>query len=155
VVVNQIAYPRPSGNVENPVVSMPRNLVVGQDAEDVAAYVGSVAGVEGAAPPKVPGGPGAQVFANNGCGGCHTLAEAKAGGTTGPDLDEVLPSETMANIQRQIIDPSSEITKGFPSNVMPENYEELIPPDQLKLLVAYLVSATGAAKGGAKSAKKG
>ena len=34
--------------------------------------------------PKVPGGPGAQVFANNGCGGCHTLAAAKSGGTGRP-----------------------------------------------------------------------
>ena len=64
---------------------MPADIVTGQDLEDVAAYVGSVAGVPGAAPPKSPGGPGAQVFANNGCGGCHTLAAADSGGVTGPE----------------------------------------------------------------------
>ena len=69
---------------------MPADIVTGQDLDDVAAYVGQYAGVPGAAPPKVPGGPGAQVFANNGCGGCHTLAAAKSGGVTGPNLDEVL-----------------------------------------------------------------
>ena len=79
---------------------MPANIVTGQDLEDVAAYVGLYAGVPGAAPPQVPGGPGAQVFANNGCGGCHTLAAAKAGGVTGPDLDEVLPGQSAAMIER-------------------------------------------------------
>ena len=59
---------------------MPADIVSGQDLDDVAAYVGEYAGVPGAAPPKVPGGPGAQVFANNGCGGCHTLAAAESGG---------------------------------------------------------------------------
>ena len=63
----------------HPAVSMPKELVKGQDADDVAAYVGSVAGIPGIAPPTVPGGPGAQVFANNGCGGCHTLAAANSG----------------------------------------------------------------------------
>jgi mono/diheme cytochrome c family protein len=80
VVRAQIEFPRPSTN--NPTVSMPAKLVEGQDLDNVAAYVGTVAGVPGAAPPKVPGGPGAQVFANNGCSGCHTLAAANAGGTT-------------------------------------------------------------------------
>ena len=35
------------------------------------------------------GADGAQVFASNGCGSCHTLAVAKATGTVGPDLDNV------------------------------------------------------------------
>src|SRR5207248_3516824 len=33
---------------------------------------------------------GKQVFAQNGCGGCHTLAAAGASGKVGPDLDNVL-----------------------------------------------------------------
>jgi cytochrome c oxidase subunit 2 len=120
---------------------MPPDLVTGQDAEDVAAYVGEVAGVPGAAPPKVPGGPGAQVFANNGCAGCHALAKANAGGVTGPNLDETLPGQTAAQITRDIITPQAEIVNGFP-NAMPGDYERLIPPDQLKQLVDYLISAT-------------
>ena len=58
---------------------MPAGIVSGQDLDDVAAYVGLYAGVPGAAPPEVPGGPGAQVFASNGCGGCHALAAANSG----------------------------------------------------------------------------
>jgi mono/diheme cytochrome c family protein len=140
VVTAQVEFPRPS--TDNPTVSMPANLVEGQDLEDVAAYVGAVAGVPGAAPPKVPGGPGAQVFANNGCGGCHILAAANAGGTTGPDLDDVLPGQTAAQITQSIVDPNAKITPGYPANVMPDNFEQLIPSDQLKQLVQYLVSST-------------
>ncbi len=144
VVSSQIAYPRPGPNnaPDNPTVSMPPDLVTGQDAEDVAAYVGEVAGVPGAAPPKVPGGPGAQVFANNGCAGCHALASANAGGVTGPSLDDVIPGQAAAQISRSIVDPNAEITNGFPANVMPETYDDDIPPDQLKQLVDYLISST-------------
>jgi mono/diheme cytochrome c family protein len=154
VIKAQIEFPRPS--TTNPAVSMPRNLVEGQDALDVAAYVGGVAGVPGAAPPKVPGGPGAQVFANNGCGGCHTLAAANAGGTTGPNLDDVLPGQSAAMITKSIVDPNAKIAKGYPANVMPQTFGQTIPSAELKQLVAYLISSTGGSSGGsAKSAQAG
>ena len=44
VVKAQIEFPRPT--TSNPVVSMPRNLVEGENRDDVAAYVASVAGVK-------------------------------------------------------------------------------------------------------------
>lgn len=144
VVVAQVENPRPS--TDNPAVSMPADIVTGQDLADVAAYVGEYAGVPGAAPPRVPGGPGAQVFANNGCGGCHTLAAAKSGGVTGPNLDEVLSGQSLAMIEKSIVDPNATITKGFPANVMPANYETLISPTELEELVEYLADST--AKGG-------
>jgi mono/diheme cytochrome c family protein len=148
ITAAQIENPRPSTN--NPAVSMPADIVTGQDARDVAAYVGMYAGVPGAAPPSVPGGPGAQVFASNGCGGCHTLAEAKAGGVTGPNLDEVLPGQSAAMIDKSIVDPNAEIAKGFPPNVMPTNYEQTLTPKELEDLVQYLLQSTsgGKSKGG-------
>ncbi|HWP32469.1 MAG TPA: c-type cytochrome [Solirubrobacterales bacterium] len=144
VVMSQVENPRPSN--ANPAVSMPADLVTGQDLEDVAAYVGAYAGVPGAAPPKVPGGPGAQVFANNGCGGCHTLAAANSGGTTGPDLDEVLPGQTAAMVDKSIVNPNAKIAKGYPPNVMPQNFGSLIKPNELKQLVQYLLDSTKGAK---------
>ena len=36
---------------------------------------------------------GKAVFASAGCGGCHTLSDANAGGSIGPNLDDVQPSE--------------------------------------------------------------
>ena len=80
------------------------------------------AGVPGAAPPKVPGGPGAQVFANNGCGGCHTLAAANSGGVTGPEPRRRPGRPDARRVEESIVDPNAKIAKGYPPNVMPQNY---------------------------------
>jgi mono/diheme cytochrome c family protein len=138
VVKAQVEYPRPSNG--NTAVSMPADIVTGQDLDDVAAYVGEWAGVPGAAPPKVPGGPGAQVYASNGCGNCHTFAAAKSGGVTGPNLDESLaPDDDAAAIEEMIVEPNAEIVKGYQPNVMPPNFGELLSPKELEDLVQYLI----------------
>lgn len=146
ITAKQIEYPRPSTG--NSAVSMPADIVTGKDVDDVAAYVGEWAGVPGAAPPEVPGGPGAQVFAANGCGGCHTLAAANAGGVTGPDLDEVLPGQSAAMVRESIVDPNAEITPGYPRNVMPTNYGDTLSEAEIENLVDYLLKSAG--KGGAE-----
>jgi mono/diheme cytochrome c family protein len=43
---------------------------------------------------------GARVFAEAGCGSCHTLAAAGANGTVGPDLDQLKPSR--GSVLRQV-----------------------------------------------------
>jgi mono/diheme cytochrome c family protein len=149
IVKTQVGFPRPSNS--DPAVSMPRDVVTGQDLEDVAAYVGLYAGVPGVAPPKVPGGPGAQVFANNGCGGCHTLATAKSGGVTGPNLDEVLPGQSAAMVKESIEDPNAHIAKGYPANVMPQSFSTTIKPNEIEQLVEYLISSTAKGGGSMKS----
>jgi mono/diheme cytochrome c family protein len=107
VIRGQIAYP------EEP---MPANLVKGRDADDVSAYIAKCAGVPdcgvqaagGAPAPAETGGGGAvgvgggaaaegkQIFASNGCGGCHTLKDAGSNGNVGPNLDEAKPSKALA-----------------------------------------------------------
>jgi mono/diheme cytochrome c family protein len=153
VVKAQVEFPRPNNG--DPRVSMPADVVSGQDLDDVAAYVGEWAGVEGAEPPQVAGGPGAQVFANNGCGGCHTLAAAGSGGVTGPNLDEVLPGQSEAMIHESIVDPNKVIAKGYPPNVMPPNFEQLLSEKELEDLVKYLSESTGGGKGQSGSKSKG
>jgi mono/diheme cytochrome c family protein len=146
IVKAQVEFPRPDRGQDT--VAMPADIVTGQELDDVAAYVGEWAGVPGAAPPEVPGGPGAQVFANNGCGGCHTLAAAGSGGVTGPNLDEVLtPGLSAAKIHEDIVDPNAEIAPGYPANVMPSNFETTISPKELEQLVQYLIENTPAGKG--------
>ena len=140
IVKAQVESPRPENG--NPAVSMPRHIVEGQDLDDVAAYVGSVAGVPGIKPPEVEGGPGAQVFANNGCGGCHTLAAAKSSGNVGPNLDEVLPGQSEEMIKESVVNPEAEIAKGYPAGVMPQNFEQEIPAAELEALVKYLTEST-------------
>lgn len=146
IVKAQVESPRPENG--DPAVSMPSEIVTGQDLDDVAAYVGMYAGVPGAAPPEVAGGPGAQVFANNGCGGCHTLAAAEgAGGTVGPDLDEVLPGQSQAEIEEDVVDPEKEIAKGYPAGVMPANFGQTLSKKEVEQLAEFLLKST-AKKGG-------
>ena len=111
VVEAQIENPRQT-DVDDPSY-MPANILEGEEAEDVAAYIASVAGVPGIGPPTVPGGPGAQVFANNGCGSCHVLAAAGTSGAVGPNLDEVLPGQSSAMIEQSIVDPGAEHRAGL------------------------------------------
>lgn len=93
VVLDQIRQPSPP---------MPKNLVTGQDAQDVAAYVASVAGQGGAAaaPPKV-GNDGKAIFQAN-CASCHTLKAANASGQVGPNLDQLKPSEPIVMHQVEV-----------------------------------------------------
>ena len=152
VVKAQVEFPRPSNS--NALVSMPADVVEGQDLDDVAAYVGMWAGVPGAAPPKVPGGPGAQVFANNGCGGCHTLKAANSGGTTGPNLEEVLAGQTPPKVEEMIVDPNAEIAPGYPANVMPPDFGQKLSKEEIENLVEFLLESAGSG-GGAQAGGKG
>jgi mono/diheme cytochrome c family protein len=145
IVEAQVEHPRPSNG--DPAVSMPADLVTGQDLTDVAAYVGEWAGVPGAAPPEVAGGPGAQVFANSGCGSCHKLEGVEGAiGTTGPDLSEVLPGKSADTIHEDIVDPNAEIAAGYSANIMPANFGETLSEEELEQLVEFLVEQTS--KGG-------
>jgi len=82
------------------------------------------------------------LFASEGCGGCHTLADAGTTGTTGPDLDDVLQGKDEAFIRQAIVEPDAEIAEGYQGGIMPPNYEETIPGPQLDALVQYLSEVT-------------
>ena len=85
--------------------------------------------------------PGAQVFISNGCGSCHTFAAAGTTGTTGPDLNEYLaPDDDAAGIEEMIVDPEAEIAEGYSGGIMPHDYEETIPKEELEQLVQFLVN---------------
>lgn len=140
VVLDQIGHPRFT-DPENPAY-MPPDLVTGTDAEDVASYVASVAGVPGIEPPLAPGGPGGQVFAEFNCGSCHTLAAAQSSGVTGPNLDESIGGWSEDQIHEAIVEPDKDIAPGFKAGVMPSNYGEEIPPEDLKKLVEFLQQST-------------
>ncbi len=143
VVQAQIGNPRTTSDENNPYYDrtyMPANLVTGRDAEDVAAYVASVAGIPGIAPP--PLGEPEEVFVEK-CGGCHTLADANTAGTTGPVLDDVLPGQNDAAIEESIRDPEAQKSPGFEDVAMPVFDENQIPNEDLQALVEYLLGAVG------------
>lgn len=146
VVETQISNPRFT-SPDSPDY-MPANLVEGEDAKDVAAYVAQYAGVPGVEPPiPADAGPGGEVFLSQGCGSCHTLAELGdiATGTVGPNLDDVIPGQSPKQVEQSIVDPEADISQGFPSGVMPDTYADL-PQKDLQGLVDFLLQSAGKQK---------
>lgn len=91
--------------------------------------------------PAVPQGDataGKQLFADQGCGSCHTFSAAGATGSVGPNLDEALAGKDAAFIRESIVEPNKEIASGYPPNVMPQDYGQKLTSKQLDDLVAFL-----------------
>jgi mono/diheme cytochrome c family protein len=116
---------------------MPANLVTGADADDVAAYVATCAGVEsppasckvsGAVGPTLPGlaGKGQKLYVSLGCQGCHTTDGSKS---TGPSFKGLYGRQTklttgqtlsanMAYLLDSIRDPDKQIVSGYQPGIM-------------------------------------
>ena len=98
--------------------------------------------------------PGAQVFIDSGCGNCHTFAAAGTTGAVGPNLDEYLaPDDDAAGIEEMIVDPEAEIAEGYSGGIMPLNYGQTIPKEELEQLVQFLINNSPA--GGTEGAAAG
>jgi mono/diheme cytochrome c family protein len=142
VVRGQIAYP-----VQNPPVEgsqgMPANIFTGQEAEDVASYVASVAGLDldGDGKPDEGGGGGGGVdpdetdgkalFASSGCGSCHALAAANASGAVGPNLDETKPSAEL------VVDRVTNGQGGMPA------FKDQLSAEQIAAIAAFVSASAG------------
>jgi len=149
-VRGQIAYPVQHPSTGAP--GMPADIVEGQDAEDVASYVGAVAGIGDidhpapqpttteTTPATTTGGGGGTegdaaagkaVFTSAGCVGCHTLADAGATGTVGPNLDEAMPPASLV-VER--------VTNG--KGPMPP-FKGQLSEKQIQDVAAYVSSVAG------------
>ena len=123
-----------NGQGLTPQTTMPANILKGQDALDVAAYVASVAGQSG----YTTGGgfaslgtDGAAIFKGAGCAGCHTLAAAGATGTTGPNLDQLKPSTAVVAHQVMV-----------GGGLMPA-FQGKLSPAQIQAVAKYVSSSAG------------
>jgi mono/diheme cytochrome c family protein len=88
---------------------------------------------------------GKQIFTTTAvppCLSCHTLAEAGATGTVGPNLDDVLKGKDAAFIRESIVTPNAQIASGYQAGIMPQNFAQQLNDQQLADLVAFLVQAT-------------
>jgi len=123
VVLDQIRQPSPP---------MPKGLVTGDDAQDVAAYVANVAGKAGveAQNPAQLGNDGKAIFSAQ-CASCHTLKAAGATGTVGPNLDQLKPSQPVVEKQ---------VTNG--GGVMPA-FKGTLSPEQITAVAKYVADNAG------------
>ena len=85
---------------------------------------------------------GAQIFEDQGCSGCHTLAAAGSTATVGPDLDAALKGKDEQFIEQSIVDPNAEIAKGYGPDIMPQTFGDALSPEDLQALVQYLSQST-------------
>ncbi len=122
-------------------------------------------------PPGAPRDPlasGRQLFASQGCAGCHTLADAGAQAATGPSLDGLAEIAEKRNprlslreyVRESIVNPDVFLVRGYPSGVMPANYADQLTTREIETLVDYLVKASedrgrSQARGGAAGAGGG
>ena len=74
---------------------------------------------------------GKKIFQSSGCGSCHTLADAGATGTIGPNLDEKKPSYRRA---------TARVTLG--KSPMP-SFKGQLTAQQIADVASYVVTATG------------
>jgi mono/diheme cytochrome c family protein len=81
---------------------------------------------------------GLDVWAEQGCGSCHTLAAANARGFIGPDLASSLKGVPPSYIKDSIVAPSKDAAAGYEIGGMPEDYASRIAPDDLDRLVSFL-----------------
>jgi cbb3-type cytochrome c oxidase subunit III len=142
IVHRQILHPR-----RNSV--MPADLVTGDEAKDVAAYVAyathragddtgalAEAGLAGATT-------GQQIFTAAGCAGCHTFSKAGATGNIGPSLNDLANSPDVKGspedyVSQSIMDPNAVVVKGFQAGVMP-SFKGKLSDKQVQALVKYLL----------------
>jgi mono/diheme cytochrome c family protein len=82
---------------------------------------------------KLKGDPaaGKKTFESAGCSGCHTLADANATGTVGPNLDDAKPDYRLA---------TARVTNG--KGVMP-SFKGQLSDQQIADVASYVVTATG------------
>ena len=142
VVRDQIKYPTKGSG-------MPANLVKGQEADDVAAYVAlCAASTDKQACPGIATGTGGEgLYASLGCQGCHSLDGSKS---TGPTFKGLFGSKVqLANgktvtadekyLLDSIIDPDLDIVQGYQPGVMTSVIKKgQVPKDQAQQLVDFI-----------------
>jgi cytochrome c2 len=90
---------------------------------------------------------GKQIFLSRGCTGCHTM-EGLSTATIGPNLTKIgtvaatrVPAQSAEEyIRESILNPSAHVVEGYPDNLMPKNFGDLIPATELDDLVTYLLA---------------
>ena len=89
---------------------------------------------------------GEQVFTSAGCSACHSLSPEVT--KVGPSLAGIaqraatMDPEMTAEmyITESILDPRAYVVEGYRSEIMPDNYAQLLSDQELKALVEFLMA---------------
>jgi mono/diheme cytochrome c family protein len=133
------------GGLEAPFLSaMPafKDLLAEEERWQIIAYLRSIVTEEGEV--VMVGDVDLQVGINllqtYGCFACHRYNDQ--GNFVGPDLEDIGAQYDLDYLHRSIVDPGADIPSGFP-DTMPKDYEEIIPADDLDLMLEFLAASTG------------
>lgn len=85
---------------------------------------------------------GQAVWEAEGCASCHSLQVTGSTGTIGPNLDTELADRDATFIETSTVDPDAFIEKGFDGGIMPSDYADVLTPEDLANLVAFISDAT-------------
>jgi mono/diheme cytochrome c family protein len=114
-------------------------------ANAIATATVKAGGTPGGAAGVVNGSPGAQLFAAQGCSGCHMIKGQ--GGAIGPDQSTIGTTAATRKpgmsaedyIRESIINPGAFVVPNYQNGVMPATYGQTLSQDQLNQLVQYLL----------------
>ncbi len=84
---------------------------------------------------------GRELFADQGCDRCHSIAAIDAGGKLGPRLD-TLDEDLDDNIE-SIADPREDTADGYPRRLMPADFDERLGDADLRALAAFVTTVSG------------
>ncbi len=98
--------------------------------------------------PSDPTEAGRVLFARYGCSSCHVLTDAGGAGIVGPSLDGIgsRAGETLAGtdaetyLRQSILEPNAYIVPPYLGNLMPADFAQRVPTDEMDILVTYLLS---------------
>lgn len=76
-----------------------------------------------------------------GCAACHTV-DGVSTGQVGPNLTNIYAEKEPDYIRESILDPNAVIAEGFAANIMPANLGELLTPEQIDDIIAFLEDAS-------------
>jgi mono/diheme cytochrome c family protein len=103
----------------------------------IALLTSGCGGKKSASPDRQGNGsPGAAVFADAGCGGCHTMATAGATGKAGPNLDVLRPNQQ--RVERQVKNGG---------NGMPP-FADKLSAAEIEQVAGFVATAAGTGKAG-------
>ena len=102
-----------------------------------------------------PQAAGREIFTSTGCNACHTLGDADATSSVGPELNQladvaqnrVSGQSAEDYVRESIVDPPAFAVDGYSGDTMPGNYGDQLTDEEIDTLVQYLLGLSQTEEG--------